>query len=59
MYGLRGERREEMNTQSPSAAQSDRRERMTVLEALAQKSNAVGLSRSNQSTPSAADADDQ
>jgi hypothetical protein len=46
-------------TQSTSAVRSTRPARVTAFEALAQKSNAVGLSRSNQSTPSAADADDQ
>lgn len=33
--------------------------RVTVLEALAEETERVGLSRSNQSTPSAGDADDQ
>jgi hypothetical protein len=33
--------------------------RITVLEALAQVTPRIGLSRSNQSTPSAGDADDQ
>jgi len=37
----------------------DRTERITVLEALAVESEAVGIDRSNQTTPPAGDASDQ
>ena len=48
-----------MSTQDISASKGEAFERITVLEALAEPTQAVGISRSNASTPTAADADDQ
>ncbi len=48
-----------MNTQVAHETQDDGFDRVTVLEALAVASQAVGPCRSNQTTRPAADADDQ
>jgi hypothetical protein len=48
-----------MNTQMIPEKQHDDIDRITLFEALAVASQAVGPCRSNQTTPPAADADDQ